>query len=583
MKGLIAVLAAAMTLTALPVTAPAFGADAAQWTDLEDAVLLVDGGTEAEGKGHNGFRRSCTWLTQAQLDGISSEETADAFFEAETEDSFLGGTAESDWIVYSALTREEKGGFGFRRLESGLSLAAMREVLGCSTTDRVFFRARDGWPKSSQEISGGSGGASGGLWVRRYTFASEDAPEDSGTEVKPAVALTGSRLTRDGLVDEDESTLETPLLVLGQLTAGDYNAQYMGRNLREIDFGATPTVLTIDDNGMAEDLTAGQVICGTAAGASIDRQQLTCTVTAGGSEHTLSAAGVKLSELLDNAGVSTENSICTAAAATGSDAETQSLDTEELERYFVADEAGFDGKPLTAGSAAMRTLTQSDGADLLLLSPRNDGTYTAAPLRTLKVVRMELPAPAGAKAARVDYRSLKVSWKRTAGAGCYRIDRYNGRTGRWKQVKILNGVDTVKWTDRGLETGTSYRYRITPGRDSSGSRMWGRSAVTAAVSPCLTRGCLTGCRKKSGRRTGLAWKKTAGASGYQVQRARSRNMKKGRRTMTLRGGRRTSWTSGRLKKGRTYYYRVRAWRTVAGKKVPGAYSTVRRVRFQGDE
>lgn len=80
--------------------------------------------------------------------------------------------------------------------------------------------------------------------------------------------------------------------------------------------------------------------------------------------------------------------------------------------------------------------------------------------------------------------------------------------------------------------------------------------------------------KVNSRSVRLKWRKTKGASGYQIYRATSR---KGhfRKIATTRKNR---LTNKKLKPGKTYFYKVRAFRSVKKKKIVGRFSAVLKVR-----
>ena len=75
----------------------------------------------------------------------------------------------------------------------------------------------------------------------------------------------------------------------------------------------------------------------------------------------------------------------------------------------------------------------------------------------------------------------------------------------------------------------------------------------------------------------VKWSKVKGASGYKIYRStkKSSGFKCGK---TVKSGSTVKYVNKNLKKGRNYYYKVRAYRTVDGKKVYGAYSSVKKVR-----
>ena len=78
------------------------------------------------------------------------------------------------------------------------------------------------------------------------------------------------------------------------------------------------------------------------------------------------------------------------------------------------------------------------------------------------------------------------------------------------------------------------------------------------------------------RKAVLRWKKVSGASGYQIYRSTSKNS--GYKWVSTVSSRRASYTNSKLKKGQTYYYKIRAYRKVGNKKVYGTFSVVRKVK-----
>ena len=78
------------------------------------------------------------------------------------------------------------------------------------------------------------------------------------------------------------------------------------------------------------------------------------------------------------------------------------------------------------------------------------------------------------------------------------------------------------------------------------------------------------------RKVTLRWKKANRATGYKVYRSTKKN---GKYTCikTLKG---LKYTDKNLKKGKTYYYKVRAYRKVKGQNVYGSYSAVRKVEVK---
>lgn len=72
----------------------------------------------------------------------------------------------------------------------------------------------------------------------------------------------------------------------------------------------------------------------------------------------------------------------------------------------------------------------------------------------------------------------------------------------------------------------------------------------------------------------LKWTKASNAHGYKIYRA---TKKKGKYKLvkTIRSGKTVSWTNKKLKKKKTYYYKIRPYRVVSGKTFYGKYSSVK--------
>ena len=73
-----------------------------------------------------------------------------------------------------------------------------------------------------------------------------------------------------------------------------------------------------------------------------------------------------------------------------------------------------------------------------------------------------------------------------------------------------------------------------------------------------------------------SWKKLTNVSGYQIQYAPNKKLKKAKRK-TVKS---TSVTIKKLKKKKTYFVRVRAYKLVDGKKVYGKWSAVKKVKIK---
>ena len=77
----------------------------------------------------------------------------------------------------------------------------------------------------------------------------------------------------------------------------------------------------------------------------------------------------------------------------------------------------------------------------------------------------------------------------------------------------------------------------------------------------------------------LKWKKNSKATGYEIYRATKKNGKY-KKIRTIKKASAVTFTDSKVKKGKTYYYKVRAYKTVKGNKANGKFSAVRKVKIK---
>lgn len=170
--------------------------------------------------------------------------------------------------------------------------------------------------------------------------------------------------------------------------------------------------------------------------------------------------------------------------------------------------------------------------------------------------------------------SLKLAWNKPAGATGYQLQRKSGNS-----YKALATVKSTSYTHKSLTAGAGYTYRVRAYRTVGGKNYYSgwvyMTAYTKPATPNLTGLSAT----KSGHKIKATWKKVGGsASGYQIYWAKDKNFKKVVSKTTVSGQKKTSYTGKNFTKGKRYYVKVRAYKTVNGNKIYGAWSNVRNVK-----
>lgn len=91
---------------------------------------------------------------------------------------------------------------------------------------------------------------------------------------------------------------------------------------------------------------------------------------------------------------------------------------------------------------------------------------------------------------------------------------------------------------------------------------------------------LSSVKNISSKSIKVTWKKKSGVTGYQVQYSTSSKMKSAK-TVTVKKAKTTSVTISKLKKGKKYYVRVRAYTKKNGKTKYTAWSAKKSIVFRG--
>ena len=224
--------------------------------------------------------------------------------------------------------------------------------------------------------------------------------------------------------------------------------------------------------------------------------------------------------------------------------------TNLKEQVQILRNSGWAGYTLFSAQDLARDTAQAELSGLRTLLGSVQNTAKPAAVMDLKV------SSAG-------YRSLKLSWKQASGAGSYEIYRASSQNGSYQKVKTAVSPNCQ---DTGLETGKNYYYRVRAVKNGQ----YGEWSQIKSGKPKLAAPKLSVSAGK--KRAALKWNKIAGASGYQVYRA---DKSKGsfKRISTVKKGATTKYINAKLKKGKKYTFRIRAYRSQNGKKLYGGYSS----------
>ncbi len=176
---------------------------------------------------------------------------------------------------------------------------------------------------------------------------------------------------------------------------------------------------------------------------------------------------------------------------------------------------------------------------------------------------------------------VTLSWKKVSGAKGYQVYVYNTKKKKYECVKTIN-TNTASYTvskvgGKSLAAGTTYKVKVRAYKVVNGKKVYGSysnvlTTATKTKAPTLT-------VKAAKKKANLSWKKVSGANGYEVYMS-TKKTSGYKKVTTIKKSSTVKYTKTKLKSNKKYYFKVRAYKTVNGKKVYSAYSTVKVVKVK---
>ncbi|WP_315112842.1 M4 family metallopeptidase [Clostridium intestinale] len=190
------------------------------------------------------------------------------------------------------------------------------------------------------------------------------------------------------------------------------------------------------------------------------------------------------------------------------------------------------------------------------------GNFTAA------VGARPIPAvPLSLKAVSSSYNSIRTSWLAVAGASGYEVYRSTSSTGTYSYIGATTGTS---YNNTGLISNGAYYYKVRAYRLVGTTKVYGNFTAIVGARPIPAAPVNLKATKVNSKSIKLAWSGAVGANGYEVYRSTASTGAYSLVASTTS----LSYTNSGLTTGKTYYYKIRSYRTVGTLKVYSVWSAI---------
>lgn len=172
--------------------------------------------------------------------------------------------------------------------------------------------------------------------------------------------------------------------------------------------------------------------------------------------------------------------------------------------------------------------------------------------------------------------AVTLTWNKVSGATGYRIARYNSATKKW--ITVVSKTTELKAKIQDLNGASEYTFSVVPYIATDSGNVWAKSRtkIDLVTKPAkVTLNKVTAGTKQAV----LYWKTVSKATGYEILYSTNSSFKNASK-YTVTKQKTQKMTIKKLTKGKTYYFKVRAYKTVDGKKTYGTYSTIKSVKVK---
>ena len=168
---------------------------------------------------------------------------------------------------------------------------------------------------------------------------------------------------------------------------------------------------------------------------------------------------------------------------------------------------------------------------------------------------------------------IRLTWNTVSKATEYSLYRKSPKDKKWTKIAVL-GAKTTGYTDKKVSNHNTYIYTLRAGNSKGMSYYHTAGSTLRRISQVSW----SSLKRGSAKTLTARWKRVAYVTGYELQYSTKSSMKNAKTIRVKSSGSSVlSKTVGKLTGGRTYYVRIRAYKSLDDGRTYGAWSSTKRV------
>lgn len=172
---------------------------------------------------------------------------------------------------------------------------------------------------------------------------------------------------------------------------------------------------------------------------------------------------------------------------------------------------------------------------------------------------------------------ITLTWDKQTAANGYEVFKYNASSKKYVLYKNITNPNTNTCKVTGLASNSKYNFKVRAYQIDDSEKTYAPFGAVVSQYTSIAKPNLNSAKSTSKKKIKASWSKVGGASGYQVMWSTYKNFSKNYKTKSVKA-KYSSKTVTTAQSKKTYYVRVRAYKTINGKKVYSQWSSTKKVK-----